>query len=737
MPVDDEGAANGVGGVLLVVTETTETILAREALHESEQRLRVANDAANIGTWDYNLITRTGTWGPRAKELFGVAPEEELTYQRFIELVHPDDRERVAAAIQSLLADVRRYDIEYRIIKPHSGLERWIRAVGQPLFEGGQATRLIGVVFDITQDKLARWRIDIINAAAAAVAAKLDVSEIAQIVTDAGAELVGARLGAFLQDAQPEGEARCVAISGAPRSELAGFPFIPPHQLAAKLPSRPSGRGSSSLRSDDVLRDARFRDLDLGQEGVRPTIRSYLATAVVARSGMVHGWMEFGHPEPGAFTPEHEGVLLDLAQHAATAIDNSALVHALQSLNANLEERVSSEVSERLEAEEQLRQAQQLEAVGQLTGGVAHDFNNLLTVISAGVNMLQRSDEEHAEALRERMLEAVKRGATLTDQLLALSRKRETKPEVVSLGEHLRGMSSLLSRGLGGGLRVEIDAPDDVAPVYVDPTGLQLAILNLTVNARDASPGGGVITIRVRNGTPEDPHTPYVSLSVIDKGVGMDEATKARMFDAFFTTKEVGKGTGLGLPQVKGLALQSGGRVEVESAPGKGTTVTLVLPKSKTMAPPAEPPPAKTGPAPVGGEMAAQEAGRALLVEDDDDVAAMTSSMLEQLGWSVRRVSCAEAAVNALTEDEGVNLVFSDFIMPGPMNGLDLAGEIRAKRPGLPIVLTSGFSLAARRAADAAKLPLLAKPFTLETLAAAVGLARRQAADEARQRNAP
>jgi signal transduction histidine kinase len=188
------------------------------------------------------------------------------------------------------------------------------------------------------------------------------------------------------------------------------------------------------------------------------------------------------------------------------------------------------------------------------------------------------------------MLEAVKRGATLTNQLLALSRKHEAKPEAVNIEEHLRGMSALLSRGLGGGVRVEIDSSEDTAPVYVDPTGLQLAILNLTVNARDASAGGGVITIRVRNGTPDDPDAPYVSVSVIDQGVGMDEATKARMFDPFFTTKAVGKGTGLGLLQVKGLAQQSGGRVEVESAPGKGTTVTLVLPKSKPKAPAAEPP---------------------------------------------------------------------------------------------------------------------------------------------------
>jgi signal transduction histidine kinase/CheY-like chemotaxis protein len=498
-------------------------------------------------------------------------------------------------------------------------------------------------------------------------------------------------------------------------------------------PSRPGGRGPGSLRSDDVLRDARFRDVDLALEGARPVIRSYIAAPVAAPSGAVHGWMQFTHQESGVFTPQHEDALLDLAQHAATAIDNSLLVQALQSLIVNLEERVASEVSERVEAEGLLRQAQKLEAVGQLTGGVAHDFNNLLTVISAGLNMLEQSDEEHAGALKARMLEAVKRGATLTDQLLALSRKREVKPEAVSLGDHLRGMSSLLSRGLGGGLRVEIDAPDEVAPVYVDPTGLQLAILNLTVNARDATPGGGVITIRARNGTLEDPDAPFVSLSVVDKGVGMDEATKTRMFDAFFTTKEVGKGTGLGLPQVKGLALQSGGRVEVETAPGEGTTVTLVLPKSKATASTAEPQ-TRTGPAHIREDGVAQGAGRALLVEDDDDVAAMTSSMLEELGWSVRRAPSAEAALEALGEEGAIDLVFSDVTMEGPMNGLDLAREIRARKPGLPIVLTSGSSLAG--AADA-KLPLLPKPFTLETLAAVVRLARRQAADGAENRDGP
>jgi PAS domain S-box-containing protein len=723
-PVRDESAPHGIGGVIAILTETTEAIAARDALRESEARLRLANDAANIGTWDYDPVTTKATWEPRAKEMFGFAPDEAITYESFLKRVHPDDRESVVAAVAAALdpeVEGRHYDMEYRITHVPDGNERWMKAIARPFFENGRAVRLVGVVFDITLRRRLARRLEVVGRAAAAIAAKFDVAEIAQVITDAGAEVTGAELAVFSLAEPPAVGSPWIAGSGLSRKEPARFPRIPPSDLTAMAPPGPLGPGA--LRSDDILSDPRFQRYIPAVDGAHPPMRSYLAVPIVAQSGVVHGWMLFGCREPGAFTAEHESTVSGLAVHAATAIDNTRLVEALRAFNATLEERVANEVSERLEAEQLLRQAQKLEAIGQLTGGIAHDFNNLLTVISAGLHMLERSkDENHAAVLKARMAEAAKRGATLTEQLLAFGRKREAKPEVVRLSEHLNGISGLLSRGLGGHLRVETDAPDDVAAIYVDPTGLQLAILNLTVNARDATPQGGVITVRARNGAPGDPDAPYVSIAVVDEGVGMDAETQARMFDLFFTTKEVGKGSGLGLPQVRGFARQSGGSVEVESAPGKGTTVTMVLPRSVATASAAEPPAA------AGLEIHPSNAGWALLVEDDDDVAAMTSSMLEQLGWTVVRVASAEAALVAISGG-GIDLVFTDVMMPGRKSGLDLAMEIRSKKPGLPIVLTSGASAVAQRAADAAELPLIPKPFSLQALAAALSLACQKAAD--------
>ncbi len=261
--------------------------------------------------------------------------------------------------------------------------------------------------------------------------------------------------------------------------------------------------------------------------------------------------------------------------------------------------------------------------------------------------------------------------------------------------------------------------PNDLAPIYVDQTALQLAILNLAVNARDAMPQGGTIVIRARNGAPDDPDAPSVSISVVDKGVGMSRETQSRIFEPFFTTKTTGKGSGLGLAQVHGFAQQSGGRVDVESALGGGSTITLVLPKSEVEGVEAKPDAA------ASAATATPAASHALLVEDDDDVAAMIEVMLEHLGWRVTRARSAEAALVIIASGRQLDLVLSDVMMPGGRSGLDLAYELQAKRPDLPMVLTSGYSAAVKRDAETVGLTVLPKPFNLDTLAAAVDRARR------------
>lgn len=378
------------------------------------------------------------------------------------------------------------------------------------------------------------------------------------------------------------------------------------------------------------------------------------------------------------------------------------------------------ETTARLKAEEDLRQAQKLEAVGQLTGGIAHDFNNLLMVISGGINMLGRSpDEEKRDMLMGRMREAVERGANLTKQLLAFSRRHQLSPESVRLPSYFAGLSDLFSRSLGVNVRVVIDVPDDVAPVLADPNALQLAILNLAVNARDAMNDSGVVTILARNGSAADANAECVRISVSDTGTGMAPDVRARIFEPFFTTKETGKGSGLGLAQVHGFAEQSGGRVEVYSQVGAGTTFTLVLPRGE-LTDEAE----TTSPAAPKEAEPLGAAGDALLVEDDDNVAALTGEMLGHLGWRVTRVASSEAALGAITNGLDVGLVFSDVMMPGGKNGIELAHALRERHVDLPIVLASGYTEAVHRDAERAGLLLLSKPFNLDTLAAAIETAR-------------
>ncbi|MGE0742679.1 MAG: PAS domain-containing protein [Hyphomonadaceae bacterium] len=377
----------------------------------------------------------------------------------------------------------------------------------------------------------------------------------------------------------------------------------------------------------------------------------------------------------------------------------------------------ASETTARLKAEEDLRQAQKLEAVGQLTGGIAHDFNNLLMVVSGGLNMLERADTpERRDMLIARMREAVTRGANLTKQLLAFSRRHELTPRPIALNAYFADMSDLLSRSLGVNTRVVLDIPEHLSAVMADPNALQLAVLNLAVNARDAMDDKGVVTISAFDGAPDEPDAAYVSIAVADSGVGMTPEVRARIFEPFFTTKDIGKGSGLGLAQVHGFVEQSGGRIAVVSAPGEGTTFTLTLPRARQRA-------AVAPPAPPSSRPGATDKGSALLVEDDDEVAALTADMLSALGWRVTRAASAE---DALTVSSGApfDLVFSDVMMPGGRNGIELARALRARDARLPIVLASGYAESVRREAEREGLALLSKPYDLETLATVIEAAR-------------
>jgi signal transduction histidine kinase/ActR/RegA family two-component response regulator len=378
------------------------------------------------------------------------------------------------------------------------------------------------------------------------------------------------------------------------------------------------------------------------------------------------------------------------------------------------------EMAERARVEETLRQAQKIEAIGRLTGGIAHDFNNLLMVISGGLEMLQRqADPARRGRLMEGMLQAAGRGAGLTRQLLAFSRRQPLKLEVLDIAQHIGAMRELLDRSLGGDVNVELDFPDAIWPVEVDAGELELVMLNLAVNARDAMPNGGKIVIRgenLPNIKEDDLRGHYVRLSVSDTGTGMLPEVRARAFEPYFTTKDSGKGSGLGLAQVYGFAIQSRGAVRINSEVGRGTTIALYLPRcdkapssdQRHLARPAVQP------------QVSQDAGLVLLVEDDDEVASLASEMLNQLGYEVTRAATAAAALSALTNGRPVDIVFSDIMMPGGMNGVSLAREISRRRADLPVVLTSGYAEAAAREANAAGIRILPKPYRLDELSAAL-----------------
>ena len=389
---------------------------------------------------------------------------------------------------------------------------------------------------------------------------------------------------------------------------------------------------------------------------------------------------------------------------------------ALEEANAQLRK----EIAERARVEENLRQAQKIEALGQLTGGVAHDFNNLLMVIAGGLEMLDRqTDPVRRKRLMDGMQQAAQRGAGLTRQLLAFSRRQELKPEPVDISRQIGGMRELLDRSLRGDVHVKFEFPDDLWPIEVDPGELELVVLNLAVNARDAMPNGGTITVRAENVPAlkdDDLDGDYVRLAIADTGVGMPPEVQARVFDPFYTTKDIGKGSGLGLAQVHGFATQSHGAVRIDSEVGRGTIITLYLPRSERM-------PSADRHHLVDLHVEREKnrtAGSVLLVEDDDEVAALVSEMLDELGYQVIRAGSAVAALGALANGRKVDIVFSDIMMPGGMNGVELAREIRARRGDLPVLLTSGYSEAARRDAEADGVLILPKPYRMEELSAAL-----------------
>ncbi|MGC1779505.1 MAG: ATP-binding protein [Xanthobacteraceae bacterium] len=384
--------------------------------------------------------------------------------------------------------------------------------------------------------------------------------------------------------------------------------------------------------------------------------------------------------------------------------------------------RLHDEAQRREQAEDALRQAQRLEAIGQLTGGVAHDFNNLLMIVSGTVQRLRRSVSGEREThLLDTIANATRRGESLTRQLLAFSRRQTLQPSVIDLAERLPEIKDMLSRSLRGDIDIRLGVPRRPCAVKVDPNEFELAVLNLAFNARDAMASGGTLTISAKpvlmRGTSaeEGLSGEFVAVRVADTGSGIPPDVLPRVFEPFFTTKEEGKGTGLGLSQVYGFARQSGGAASITTSPRRGTAVTLFLPR--TWEAPALP---RTESASV---VVAPAVGTVLLVEDNAEVADVGRSYLEELGYRVRHASSGQAGLDLLERESGIDLMFSDILMPGGMDGLQLADAVRRRHPQIAVLLTTGYSSSAQDAVRRG-FAVLQKPYDLEGLRRAVGDAR-------------
>ena len=406
---------------------------------------------------------------------------------------------------------------------------------------------------------------------------------------------------------------------------------------------------------------------------------------------------------------------------------------ALLEINRTLEQRVTEAVDERMRAEELLRQAQKMEAIGQLTGGVAHDFNNLLTIIIGGLDTIGRRlpklsgspDLTRIQRAREMALHGAQRAATLTARLLAFSRRQPLAPRSLDVNGLVTSVADMLRRTLGETIELENVAAAGLWRALIDPAELENVLINLAVNARDAMPNGGKLTIETGNASLDEayisaltePVAPgqYVLISVSDTGVGMDAGTLAQVFEPFFTTKDVGKGTGLGLSQVYGFMRQSGGHIRLYSEVGQGTTVKLYLPRSTA---------ANAYDDQHRGIPATSDGGREiiLLVEDDPDLREFSSGLLRELGYQVLVAATGAEALARLREEPTIDLLFTDVVLPQGMNGRNLAEEASRQRPGLKVLFTSGYT--ANAIVHHGKLDpgvnLISKPFTFDALAAKV-----------------
>jgi PAS domain S-box-containing protein len=666
----------------------------------TEDRYRLLAESARDAIWDWDLLTDRIEWASGSKGFAGYGPDQlGNSAAWWYERLHPDERERVVGSIHGVVARGESvWSDEHRFRRADGGWAH-VEVRGSIVRdEGGDAVRMVGATLDVSERKRADLVLRCQSAILRDIVSGMELDEVLRRIASLSEAYSGSVAAVHvLADDGPT--LRLAAAAGLPAAYAGTIGHIPLEKGNGPWASavrRREGVISPDLAADELWID--WRDAALADE-----LRSAWVSPLLGAGGVVLGTLAlFGREAhvPNADDARMMEIATDLARIAVERERNQAALRR---------------------SEEDLRQAQKMEAVVQLAGGVAHDFNNLLTGILSYSDLIQQQlgPDDPVRSDVEQIRQAGHRAAALTRQLLAFSRRQLLQPRVLSLNEAVTELESVLRRLLGSGVALEITLDPALWYVMADPGQLEQVLVNLTVNARDAMPQGGRLTMATANCRvgAEGPERAggvrpgsYATLTVSDTGVGMDVATQARIFEPFFTTKETGAGTGLGLSTVYGIVQQSGGHVTVQSAPGRGATFTIYLPRhSEPGRPPAGSPDRRS--LPTGTETI-------LLVEDESTVRSSTHRLLERYGYTVVEARHGLEALRVVEESgRRLDLVVTDLVMP-EMGGMELVERLRTRNPGLKVLFMSGYS--ERAFAGEGRLPpdtgFLEKPFTVEQL---------------------